>query len=496
LDESAEGAPAKAPRADPKAPTPKKAALALVAVLVPLVLGELLLRVVLSDRKVGESDGAAAYFAALGTHPSDAPAPAPAAPPKTKFRIVVMGDSTAIGFPYAMGLSFGAFLAIGLSASGPTACDWEIVGKEGRSSAGVLANLDAALALEPDLLLLYVGHNEFAQRISEVSPFGRARTGLADRIFHGYSTLFRRLAEWTQFRKANDTPGMPETFASELRHGARLLAFGDPEMRPSASLPLEATERAYHLDRFAANVAAIGAAAAKRKIPLFVVEPASSLTAPPLSSGRLFDTQAQLSWTLGMEAIPNDTKEAEAFLVAARDRDPAPIRLTTAGLERVRAAAGGIPTIRAVGPGIEMRFVDLVHPRPVLAASMAENIAEQLPKDLPHLDPNDPPAVARFRDACAAHLAMAEVRALIAKGDGDGALLWGHMYLEYGNRAGAEKAIVAVPQHLRTFAMVIVFDLALRWGGKRDEANKTLDDMLGIHPEWKPSIDWWRGRVK
>jgi hypothetical protein len=472
----------------------RRAGAALLAAGLALLLGEILLRFALSDRRVSEGEGAAAYFRALGTHDSDGPR-AVAAAPKTKFRIVVMGDSTAVGFPYAEGLSFGAFLAIGLSASSGTACDFEIVGYQGRSSAGVVANLEQAFALAPDLLLLYAGHNEFALRISVVSPFGRPRTGLLDTLLHGYATLFRRLRESAEFRRAGDTAGMPTMFPAELGTGLRLLVFGDPETEPPVRLPLMEIERTYHLERYAANVRAIVEAAGKRKIPLFVVEPTSSLLAPPLSSGAMFDRRAVEAWNVGIAARGGAPEDAKKRLLEARDLDPAPIRLTTPFLAKLREAAGPNPTIAVEGDPLEERFVDLVHPKPELAAEFAERIATRLPPYLPRLDPNDPDAVTKFRAACAAHLAMPEVQPLRERGDELGRLLAAHMHLEYGNRAAAEREVLAVPAEKRNFGMTIVLDLALRFAGKAADADAILGDMARLHPDWEPSIAWWRARV-
>jgi lysophospholipase L1-like esterase len=500
LDESTDGDAIADADADAAAqPRPKlgrRALIALAVAAVPIFLGEGLLRFALSDRRVSPADGPNAYFAALGTHESDRPLQLPPPAPKQRFRIVVMGDSTAVGFPYAPGLSIGAFLAIGLSAAGPVPCEWEVVGKEGRSSVGVVTDLERAFALSPDLLLLYVGHNEFALRISEVSPFGRPRGGLADTIFHGYSTLFRRLREWFQFRDANDTAGMPDMFRAELTKAREWLAFGDPEQRPSISFPLSDLEVQWHLDRFEKNIRTIVAEANKRKVPLVIVEPTSNLLAAPLSSGWLFDRRAQDAWLAGTQRYALDPRDGFTSLARARDLDPAPIRLTTTAMGRLRAAAGTTPRIPLEPTlAVETDFIDLVHPTPALAAVWAERIAAQLPKDLPHLDPKDDAARERFRAACAEHLALPKVRELTEQGDGLGRLLSAVMHSSYGNRVAAESEVLAVAPEKRSFGMVVVLDLALRWRGAREEANKTLEAMAALHPDWKPSIDWWRSKA-
>jgi hypothetical protein len=70
------------------------------------------------------------------------------------------------------------------------------------------------------------------------------------------------------------------------------------------------------------------------------------------------------------------------------------------------------------------------------------------------------------------------------------------MHLEYGNRGGCEDDVKQVPVPQRTFGMVLLLDLALRWRGAAAEADAALDAMSSLHPDWKPSIDWWRSRVR
>lgn len=485
------GAGSSAPRAER---SPRRARIAVAAAALAAALfgaNEVLVRI-LGGARVGPGDGGARYFAALGTHPSDVKeaTTTPNAPARG-FRFVGVGDSTVKGFPYAPGLSFVAFLALGLTEATGTPCDWEIVAKEGRSSAGVQANLEAALALRPDCLVFYFGHNEFAHRISQDSPFGFAPPPWPARLGFGFALLSRRLRDGAAQRRASELTGMPPRFPSELTHGARLLAFGDPQAHIE-NLPLDPAEVGFHFERFRANVRAVASAVASAGIPAVFVEPASSLLHAPLTSvARTGGPSAVDAWRRGVD------KRSVEDLLGARELDAAPIRLTRVGLDVLRAGAAPLTTVAVEdAAALETRFVDLVHPEPELAAAIAERVAAALPAGVPRLDSSDAAAVGRFRAACERHLARADVRPLLENGTVLGRQLLAQMHLEYGNRAACEEDVRRIPEGERSFGMVLLLDLALRWRGASSEADGLLGRMAALHPEWEPSIAWWRECVR
>ncbi|HKE01379.1 MAG TPA: hypothetical protein VKE69_10250, partial [Planctomycetota bacterium] len=240
-----------------------------------------------------------AYFAALGPHPTDAPTAREPAPKSGPFRIVAVGDSTAVGFPYGEPLSFTSLLASGLTAATSRPCEARHVGVPGRSSAGVVAELDAAFAERPDVLVVYVGHNEFAQRLAVRSPFGPIRHGGFENVVPGLHDLAASVRGWLAERRVSRLEGIPEAHLYELKGALRLVAFGDPERCTPANLPLTDREVELHLERYRANLRAIGIAAAAHGVPIVFAEPSSSLLAPPLASGARFDPRAQRAWELG-----------------------------------------------------------------------------------------------------------------------------------------------------------------------------------------------------
>jgi hypothetical protein len=239
------------------------------------------------------------------------------------------------------------------------------------------------------------------------------------------------------------------------------------------------------------------ARAREARVRLVLVEPTSNLLTPPVASGRGWDERAQRAWEAGWAARVGNPRLARARLVEARDLDPAPSRLTSEGLERLRRAAGDTPRVTLDDGGLEDRFADLMHPTVELAAVFAERIAAALPfEDAPRLPPGDAAARERFRAAIRAHLGRrADLDEVIALGDAIAVALGAYARLLHGNRGAAEAEVRAVPEERRDFRMTLLMDVALRWRGARGEANDLLSRSVARHPDWAPALTWWRERA-
>jgi hypothetical protein len=87
--------------------------------------------------------------------------------PKNGFRIFCLGGSTVQGNPYSIETSFTTWLELSLQAADP-ARTWEVVNCGGISYASYRLEpiLRECLAYQPDLIVLYVGDNEFLEERS------------------------------------------------------------------------------------------------------------------------------------------------------------------------------------------------------------------------------------------------------------------------------------------------------------------------------------------
>ena len=99
-----------------------------------------------------------------------------------EFRIFCLGGSTVQGRPYSIETSFTTWLELSLNAADPSR-KWEVVNCGGVSYASyrLVPILQEILAYEPDLFVIYTGHNEFLEartfaNLPQVSPLSQVRT--------------------------------------------------------------------------------------------------------------------------------------------------------------------------------------------------------------------------------------------------------------------------------------------------------------------------------
>jgi len=87
--------------------------------------------------------------------------------PADEFRIFVLGGSTVQGRPFSIETSFTTWLELALCAAQPER-RWEVVNCGGVSYASyrLVPILKEVLAYDPDLIVLYTGHNEFLEERS------------------------------------------------------------------------------------------------------------------------------------------------------------------------------------------------------------------------------------------------------------------------------------------------------------------------------------------
>lgn len=134
--------------------------------------------------------------------------------PRNGFRIFVVGESSAEGSPYGPAFAFPSWLARRLEAEVPEV-HWEVVNAAlaGAQSGSMLTMVRDIARHEPDLLVVYLGHNEIGARMkrSERIPLDVRRTELQAMLarMRLYRVLARALpgpARHLDFRDA-ERPG-------------------------------------------------------------------------------------------------------------------------------------------------------------------------------------------------------------------------------------------------------------------------------------------------
>ena len=118
--------------------------------------------------------------------------------PEGTYRVFCMGGSTTFGHPYDDRTSFAAWLR-GLLAEAGASRRWEVINAGGVSYASyrVAALMEELAAYEPDLFIVYTGHNEFLEERSYGELMRRPdwlrRTAAAASRFRTYTLMQRVL---------------------------------------------------------------------------------------------------------------------------------------------------------------------------------------------------------------------------------------------------------------------------------------------------------------
>ena len=271
---------------------------AAVVVLLPLVAGELALRLCVAappmraeDPYISFSDPSSLFVLdETGTRFETAAERLVAFRPQSfsatkapgAFRIFCLGGSTVQGRPYSVETSFTTWLKLDLEAAQP-GTDWEVINCGGISYASyrlvpIMAEL---LGYEPDLFIIYAGHNEFLEdrTYGHLKKTPRALVRLHRTLLHLRS--YALADRWLAGRRAKDANVKPSSRTALT-----------PEVR--TKLDLREGLEAYHrdptwrqgtIDHFARNLEAMVQMARSASVPLILVNPVSNLKdCPPFKS--------------------------------------------------------------------------------------------------------------------------------------------------------------------------------------------------------------------
>ncbi|HMP90355.1 MAG TPA: tetratricopeptide repeat protein [Kiritimatiellia bacterium] len=207
-------------------------------------------------------------------------------------RVVVLGESAAAGFP-TEDFNMARVLEAVWNRSHP---EWKIeavnLTMTGINSHVLRRFMKEALQVEPDMVVVYAGHNEAIGPYGPASVFGGRMIG---RFFPGLSLAMRHTrVGWLLREVVEQMPAFHKTPVHKSWSG--LDEFLDKPL-PWSDPSLVVMER-----RFRANISAIVASANRENVPIIIAVPAVNITDwPPLNSepNVLTDAEVYEAWRAG-----------------------------------------------------------------------------------------------------------------------------------------------------------------------------------------------------
>ncbi|MFH1113384.1 MAG: tetratricopeptide repeat protein [Pseudomonadota bacterium] len=444
--------------------------------------------------------------------------------PANTFRIFSFGGSTTYGHPFDGRTSFSRWLQDLLNTLQPGTA-FEVINAGGISYASyrIVPLVEEALRYQPDLMIIYTGHNEFLERRTYAGLFSQG-TGLVTlrsvlEDLHIHQALKRVIEPLLQAirkdegqqdgRRATAADGRGGTFHGSSPAGKSILK-GEVTaiLDRSAGLDLYYRDEQFSagvIEHFARNLETMIRVCKRADIPVVVVEPPSNLRdfSPFKSEHRKDLTSSEKSrldrkirraadlvrqggheraLTALDEAIKEDPLYAEAYFwrgkamlgmdrlaearsdfVKAKDLDVCPLRCITGLEEKIRQVCA-------------KEHVALIHFEPALVkANNGDEVASAVPGNESFLDHVHPTIEGH---QLLAELIMDEmIRARLVRPK--------RVLTREERDSIYDKGIKALdPQFFVTRDLNLV--KTLRWAGKKDEARQVLlktAERLNDNPE-------------
>ncbi|HLF19745.1 MAG TPA: hypothetical protein VI704_03050, partial [Bacteroidota bacterium] len=172
------------------------------------------------------------YFGTLNFAPTTSPEYFLASKPAGTYRIFCLGGSTTVGYPYWYNGSFSSYLRDRLKAAFPQR-NLEIInlGMTATNSFTVLDMARELVACQPDLIIVYDGHNEFygALGVASQQTVGSSRIAAQLYLRMVHVRTFQFLRDWIQtilgFFSSPDRPRSRSTMMETLARN-RYVSFG------------------------------------------------------------------------------------------------------------------------------------------------------------------------------------------------------------------------------------------------------------------------------
>jgi lysophospholipase L1-like esterase len=304
---------------------------------------------------------------------ADPPAPAPemfsATKPERAFRVFVLGESAAAGFPYPRNATFSRLLRDVLRDVMPG--DSVEVVNLGIAATNSFAMLDMARevrAQRPDAVLIYAGHNEYYGALGAASRVAIPGGASVERLY----LKLLRLRIVLALRNAFTRPRTEARTQSELEEASLMEVLARDKQ-----VPLGSPEYQRGVKQFESNLEALIRVFRSEKIPVFVGSVASNL-------------RNQTPFAAAANAIPNG---ADAAFLSAR---MALARGDSAQAATLYARARDLDVVRFRAPGEFNRIIHNVTQRTgAVYVPVAEAFAAASPAGIPgsnlfleHVHPN------------------------------------------------------------------------------------------------------------
>lgn len=250
--------------------------------------------------------------------------------PSNGFRVFVLGGSSVQGFPYAQSASFPSHLQRRLNLLYPDRYI-EVVnlGASAVNSHTLLDILPEVLAQQPDLLLIYAGHNEYYGALGAASSrsFGGSRA---------FTKLMLRLYDFKTVALIRDAIGLLSPSRTTSSKSLMQSMIGE------SHVPFSSDTYQRGITQFEGNMHEVLEAAREAKVPVLIGTLASNLRDHrPFASAKNDEENALAYFEKGNLQLQNgDSIGAKASLEMARELDelrfraPAAINKTIIGLSR------------------------------------------------------------------------------------------------------------------------------------------------------------------
>jgi lysophospholipase L1-like esterase len=229
------------------------------------------------------------------------------------FRVFCLGGSTVQGRPYSVETSFTTWLGLSLRAAQPE-IDYETVNCGGISYASyrLVPVMRELLEYEPDLFIIYTGHNEFLEdrTYRRVKNAPRTLVKLHRMMLNLRSyALAEQLLSRRRARRAGEESQSRTELSAEVRTKLDL-------ERGLESYRRDPTWRRGTTEHFARNLETMIRMARNRAVPIILVNPVSNLKdCPPFKPeprGDLTDSQVQHVAELRKQAAQLDWNDTYA----------------------------------------------------------------------------------------------------------------------------------------------------------------------------------------